>query len=232
MSIALFTNNAVSTLAVGINAAATTINLATGTGALFPSFDNILDDYYYLTLYTETTLPDNEPISPYEIVKVTGRTGDVLTVERGADDTTALIWPSETIIALRIVAADMNSLFASYVDLVTTIDGSQQVLLSGDKAYIPINFDCEIQSWEIMTDTTGTVVFPLYISTYDTFPTKTLISDVSPPTCSGARKATSTTGSFTGWITTIPRGSILVITMPSAASLVTMATLSLRLKKV
>lgn len=90
-----FSNNAAATLADGINDTATSITLATGQGGLFPSLDS--GDYFYLTVGSE-------------IVKATARSGDVLTVVRGQEDTTAVVHSSGTSARLLVTAAGLTAL--------------------------------------------------------------------------------------------------------------------------
>ena len=82
--ILLSANNANTTLAAGISSSTTTIILATGTGALFPSPGT--NQYFPLTL--------NDALTGlvYEICWCTSRTGDNLTVLRGQEGTTARAW--------------------------------------------------------------------------------------------------------------------------------------------
>tara|TARA_X000001382_G_C3158473_1_gene175427 strand:- start:199 stop:1386 length:1188 start_codon:yes stop_codon:yes gene_type:complete len=73
------TNNAFGTISTGINTSATTIVLDSGQGARFPTLGS--GDYFYATLIdTSNTL---------EIVKVTARSTDSMTVTRAQDNTTA-----------------------------------------------------------------------------------------------------------------------------------------------
>ena len=82
--ILLSANNANTTLAAGISSSTTTIVMATGTGALFPSPGT--NQYFPLTL--------NDALTGlvYEICWCTSRTGDNLTVLRGQEGTTARAW--------------------------------------------------------------------------------------------------------------------------------------------
>ncbi len=80
----LYANNAEATLASGITSGATSLTLATGKGALFPN--PTAPDYFTLTLTQAATE------SSWEEVKVTARSGDVLTIERGQEGTTAAAW--------------------------------------------------------------------------------------------------------------------------------------------
>ena len=71
-----FANNAVSTLASNITNVATSITLATGTGSRFPSPTG--SQYFLATLV-------NAAGTQLEVVKVTARSGDVLTVTRAQE---------------------------------------------------------------------------------------------------------------------------------------------------
>lgn len=84
MATFLFANNAQSTLAAPISPSATSITLASGTGALFPNPS--AGQQFALTLNDAATG------LLYEIVYCTARTGDVLTVARAQEGTTALTW--------------------------------------------------------------------------------------------------------------------------------------------
>lgn len=95
----LFTNFAFSQLSVGINASATTIVVELGHGARFPSPTS--GDYFYVTL-------ENASLAR-EIVKVTARTSDTLTVVRAQDGTTALSWLAGDTVALRLNAAALST---------------------------------------------------------------------------------------------------------------------------
>lgn len=96
----LFTNFAFSQLSVGINASATTIVVELGHGARFPA--PTAGDYFYVTL-------ENASLAR-EIVKVTARTSDTLTVVRAQDGTTALSWLAGDTVALRLNAAAISTM--------------------------------------------------------------------------------------------------------------------------
>lgn len=83
-SIALFSNNAASTLALAINSGATTAQLSSGTGALFPT---ITGTNYFIGTFTDAATGAQN-----EIVKVTGRSGDVITFVRAQEGTSARTW--------------------------------------------------------------------------------------------------------------------------------------------
>lgn len=91
----LFTNNASTTLASGIAAGATSITVASGQGALFPVITG--SNFFYATLANTSNV--------LEIVKVTARTGDTMTVTRGQDGTTATAYNIGDKFELRPTAA-------------------------------------------------------------------------------------------------------------------------------
>lgn len=80
----LFANRARSTLAGGITNVATTLNVASGEGALFPNPTG--GDYFALTL------ADGTISGAYEIAYCTARTGDAMTITRAQEGTTGLAW--------------------------------------------------------------------------------------------------------------------------------------------
>lgn len=95
-----FTNNATSTLATGINSSVTSLSVASGQGALFPTLGG--SDYFYCTLANAA--------GTVEIVKVTARSTDTFTIVRGQDNTTAATWLSGDRVELRLVAASLNDI--------------------------------------------------------------------------------------------------------------------------
>lgn len=93
-----FTNNFIAPLAAGISTGDTSITLSGGYGSLLPVYGG--GDYEYMTLVN--------PSNQLEIVKVTARSGDVLTVTRGQDGTTARSWSAGDKINSRPCSAAMN----------------------------------------------------------------------------------------------------------------------------
>lgn len=87
-----FSNNGRSKLAAGITAAATSLTVTTGEGALFPAL--ITGDYFYVTLVQASGL--------LEIVKVTARATDVFTIVRAQDGTTAKAFAINELVSLRL----------------------------------------------------------------------------------------------------------------------------------
>lgn len=95
----LVTNNAWGTLAAGITNVATSITLTTGQGARFPTISG--GNVFYATLSNSSNV--------LEIVQVTATAGDVFTVVRGQDGTTASAYSVNDRIELRPTAALFNS---------------------------------------------------------------------------------------------------------------------------
>lgn len=103
MSQILWTNNATTTLASSISSVATSITLASGGGAAFPSPGT--NQYFLGTLSSATP-----GAQPNEIVAVTARSGDVLTVLRGQETTTAQAWGTSAVFSNLITAGSLGAL--------------------------------------------------------------------------------------------------------------------------
>lgn len=106
-----FTNNASATLATSINTSVTTIAVTAGQGAQFPVLTN--GDFFYATLVDGS--------NNIEIVKVTARSSDTLTVIRAQDNTIARSYLAGDKIELRIVSASLAAIItdaAAYSDTI------------------------------------------------------------------------------------------------------------------
>jgi len=93
---AIFANNIVSKIAMSITDVQTSIVLNPGTGAAFPSPSSTTGTFFAATLYDST--------NTNEIVYVTARTADTLTVIRAREGTTARSWSVGSAIAVRLTA--------------------------------------------------------------------------------------------------------------------------------
>lgn len=102
MGIAKYSNNAQSTLAGSISDSTTTITLAAGGGAEFPT----LSAGEQFT----ATITDAATGLLREIVVCTARVGDTLTVVRGQEGTTALNWSANDLFAQLNTAGQMAAL--------------------------------------------------------------------------------------------------------------------------
>lgn len=94
-----FTNNASAPLASAISSTSTAVILTAGRGAAFPTLGT--GDYFFATLVNSS--------NQLEIVKVTARAGDTLTVIRGQDGTASRAYAAGDKLELRITAAGMDS---------------------------------------------------------------------------------------------------------------------------
>lgn len=120
----LFANNATTTLAVAALAADTILTVA--DGSRFPAPTG--GDYFYLTLAS------GNPESAWEIVKVTGRTANALTVVRAQDGTTAQGWAIGVKAELRLPAQGLRDMllgFAGGGNIVSSLGSSLIVLTAG-----------------------------------------------------------------------------------------------------
>jgi hypothetical protein len=97
-----WSNNASGALASSISSASTTIVLSSGQGVEFPTPGG--GNYFYATL-TDTS-------NNLEVVKVTARTVDTLTVVRGQDGTSARSYAAGDLLELRPTAAGLTDMQA------------------------------------------------------------------------------------------------------------------------
>lgn len=118
----LAANNASTLLVSGISAASTTLQVSTGTGDLFPS-------PVPGTSYFKVTLTSLAAGKTKEIVHVTARSGDTLTITRGQEGTAAASWDSGASVANLFTAGTFNDLAQQmdidqvYTDLASTAAG-------------------------------------------------------------------------------------------------------------
>lgn len=94
------TNNAFATVPSAVTSIATSLTVTTGQGARFPTLGG--SDYFNATLIDVT--------GNYEIVKVTARTDDVMTLVRGQEGTLAIPFPANSRIELRVTAENISIL--------------------------------------------------------------------------------------------------------------------------
>lgn len=97
------TNNAFGTLNAGITNSDTTVVLQAGQGSRFPSLAS--GDYFYATLIDTS--------NNLEIVKVTARSTDTMTIVRAQDNTTARAYSTNDRFELRPTAAMLNEVIAA-----------------------------------------------------------------------------------------------------------------------
>jgi len=95
-------NNAESTLASAISAGDLSLSVAYGDGPLFATLGG--GDYFYMTIEASS--------GAYEIVKVTARVGDAMTIVRAQEGTSALAFSSGALCEQRITAQTIVDLIA------------------------------------------------------------------------------------------------------------------------
>jgi len=124
-----FTNNAISTLASGISNSDTSITVVSGGGTKFPSLTG--SEYFRATLIDTS--------NNLEIVKVTARSGNVLTVTRAQESTTARNFSTGDRIELRITAQSLLDAATTLTSLAADLDlnsnnitGTGAISCSGD----------------------------------------------------------------------------------------------------
>jgi hypothetical protein len=97
-------NNAVTATVGAISSTATAVTVTAGTGALFPILGT--GDYFYATLTSTAGVR--------EIVKVTARTDDAMTIVRSQEGTLAQAFPANSRFELRITAASITDMIAEH----------------------------------------------------------------------------------------------------------------------
>lgn len=95
------TNNAFATVPSAVSSIQTTLTVTAGKGALFPILG--ATDYFYATL--------SDVNSNFEIVKVTARTDDVMTMVRAQESTLAIPFPANSRFEIRVTVENMLSKF-------------------------------------------------------------------------------------------------------------------------
>ena len=142
----LFTNNASTSLASGITSGATSLTVATGQGALFPTITG--SNIFYLTLQNQAGT------TPIEIVKVTARSGDTMTIVRGQDNTTASAFNAGDKVELRLPAVVLQDFPQLDVSNTFTVDQSISGLTVG-KGTGAIATNTVVGASALATNTTG-----------------------------------------------------------------------------
>ena len=155
----LFANNASALLAASIGTGDTTVQVASGFGALFPSPTG--GQFFYATL--------EDSSGNIEVVKCTSRSADVLTVTRAQDGTTAKAFTlNVTRVELRLArislqeflqknggtmtgAIDMNGL--GITDAV--LSGASTQILAGEIVGVPLRGAAGVSSNEIVVPSGG-----------------------------------------------------------------------------
>jgi hypothetical protein len=116
----LVANNAYSTLAGSITAIATTLAVQAGHGARFPNPTG--GDWFMLTL--------QDASNNIEVVKVTARSTDTLTIERAQEGTSARAWASADVVECRFTAGIVATTDSEQTITNKTIDANANTVLN------------------------------------------------------------------------------------------------------
>jgi hypothetical protein len=126
----LWSNNASTTVSGSITAASTSVQLAAGTGVLFPNPTG--GNYYVATFYDQGTKTINE------IVHVTAMAGDVATIVRAQEGTVARAWNAGDIFANLVTAGTL----AAFVQAGTGPANTSIVYVGTDTSTTPGTIIC------------------------------------------------------------------------------------------
>ena len=94
------TNNATALVPLSVSSTQTSLTVTTGKGSLFPILGS--GDYFFATL--------SDVNNNFEIVKVTARTDDVMTMVRAQESTMAIPFPANSRFEHRITAATVQAI--------------------------------------------------------------------------------------------------------------------------
>lgn len=122
----LAANNAQSVLAAGISSSATSLTVNTGTGALFPSPVSG-------TSFFKLTLIDAATGNLTEIMHVTARSGDVMTVDRAQEGTVARAWSANDIVANMMTAGTLAYILSNFQPLDATLTAIASLVGAANK---------------------------------------------------------------------------------------------------
>lgn len=176
-----FSNNAYGTLNAGISSSDTSLTLSSGQGARFPTLAS--GDYFYATLIDTS--------NNLEIIKVTARSTDVLTIVRGQESTTARTYAIGDRVELRVTAGGLTDAANPY-DKDTSSTGSFALPI-GTTAQEPTAADTE---GHIRYDSDlGTVTFSNGTGWFKIAAAVAQLSSVSGNVYAGATSTLTLTGS-------------------------------------
>jgi hypothetical protein len=96
-------NNASTTVPLAISSTDTSLTVLGGTGARFPTLG--AGDFFYATI--------QDVNNHFEIVKVTARADDVMTIVRAQEDTLAIPFPANSRFELRVTAENLAQVIES-----------------------------------------------------------------------------------------------------------------------
>lgn len=112
----VYINNASGQLKEAVSPSDTTITLLTGEGARFPLVS--AGYWFLLTLFKRVGGTEQN----HEIIKVTSRTGDVLTVERAQENTTAQSFNINDFVEARLTGGSLSGSLLNISEITPTED--------------------------------------------------------------------------------------------------------------
>ena len=118
----------------------------------------------------------------------------------------------------------------SYDTIQFIIDGGGSAITTGIKGDIMIPFNCSVLGWDIVGDTSGSIVVDVWKDTYANFPPTVgdSITGSEKPTLSSATKNQDL--ALSSWTTTFSRNDWLRFNVDSAST-VTRVTIVIRVKR-
>jgi hypothetical protein len=135
-------NNAIGYLASAISASDVTASLTAGTGASFPTLG--ASEYFYATITATNGV--------FEVVKVTARTTDSLSIVRAQESTSALAFAAGALVELRVTAQAVTDAISDQIDTLET----DYFAAAGTGTAVGLN----IGSGKTLNATSGTILLP------------------------------------------------------------------------
>jgi len=130
----LFTNFSKSLLAAGISSGSATVTVSAGTGALFPAPTG--SDYARLVIFEIGSSGETNQ----EIVLLTARGGDTLTITRAQEGTTARAFSAGAYIALRPTASTLTDMRPNSLHVKKTVLFESEYDAGNSGAAVSIDF--------------------------------------------------------------------------------------------
>lgn len=137
-----------------------------------------------------------------------------------AETDTNTFWQSD--------GADWHQIGSADHELLIVVDGLGQEITTGIHGDVRIDFDCEILSWTLLADQTGSIQVDIWKDVYANYPptvADSITGAATPAISSGVKNTDST---LTGWTTAITAGDTLRFNVDSVST-ITRVTLAMKL---
>lgn len=115
-----------------------------------------------------------------------------------------------------VTEAALERLVGDYDTIGCVIGDGVSVVTSGSKLYRPIGHDCTIKAWEIVAQSSGSLVVDVKRGTYAGFPTMSSIAGSQRPTLTAQQK--NTLSNLSAWATGLQLGHWLEFTWGNGTS--------------